>query len=133
MKRSTLAIACYLLLIFASGVVVGAFGYRLYTGTPVSAKAGPPKMTGDQRRQQYLAEMQSRLKLTPEQHSELNRIADESRLLFDDAHRRHDEAIKAIREKHTNAVRAMLTPQQLPEYEKLHAEREQQHAKAAKK
>ncbi len=129
MRRSTLAIAFYLLLIFASGMVVGAFGYRLYTGTPVSAKA--TKMTGEQRRQQYLGEMQDRLKLTPEQNRELNRIVDQSRLLFDDAHHRHDEEIKAIREKHTTAVRAMLTAQQLPEYEKLHAEREQR--KAAKK
>jgi hypothetical protein len=125
MRRSTLAIACYLFLIFASGIVVGAFGYRLYTGTPVSAKAGPPKMTGEERRQQYLAEMQDRLKLTPEQNRELNRIVDQSRQLFDDAHHRHDEEIKAIREKHTTAVRAMLTAQQMPEYEKLHAEREQ--------
>ena len=129
MRRSTLAIAFYLLLIFASGMVVGAFGYRLYTGTPVSAKA--TKMTGEQRRQQYLGEMQDRLKLTPEQNRELNRIVDQSRLLFDDAHHRHDEEIKTIREKHTTAVRAMLTAQQLPEYEKLHAEREQR--KAAKK
>ncbi|SRR5258708_265947 len=126
MRRSTLAIAFYLLLIFASGMVVGAFGYRLYTGTPVSAKA--TKMTGEQRRQQYLGEMQDRLKLTPEQNRELNRIVDQSRLLFDDAHHRHDEEIKAIREKHTTAVRAMLTAQQLPEYEKLHAAREQRHA-----
>ena len=129
MKRSTFAIACYLFLIFASGIVVGAFGYRLYTGTPVSAKA--PKMTGEERRQQYLAEMQDRLKLTPEQNRELNRIVEQSRLLFDDAHHRHEEEIKAIREKHTTAVRAMLTAQQLPEYEKLHAEREQR--KAARK
>ncbi|MDP8980705.1 MAG: hypothetical protein M3O35_08955 [Acidobacteriota bacterium] len=132
MRRSTLAIACYLFLIFASGIVVGAFGYRLYSGTPVSAKATLPKMTGDQRRQQYLAEMQDRLKLTPDQNRELNRIVDQSRVLFDDAHRRHDEEVKAIREKHTTAVRAMLTPQQLPEYEKLHAEREQRKAAAQK-
>jgi hypothetical protein len=127
MRRSTLAIACYLFLIFVSGIAVGAFGYRLYSGTPVSAKA--QKMTGEERRQQYLAEMQDRLKLTPEQNRELNRIVDQSRVLFDDAHHRHDEEIKAIREKHTTAVRAILTAQQMPEYEKLHAEREQRKVK----
>lgn len=132
MRRSTLAIASYLFLIFVSGIVVGAFGYRLYSGTPVSAKGTLPKMNGEQRRQQYLGEMQDRLKLTPEQNRELNQIVDQSRLLFEDAHHRHDQEIKAIREKHTASVRAILTPQQLPEYEKLHAEREQRKAAAQK-
>ena len=131
MKRSNLTIALYLFLIFASGIVVGGFGFRLYTGTPVSAKTST-SVSPDEWRRQYTAEMNSRLKLTPEQMDKLNAILDETRARLNRAHSTLDESTKQIKEHHVGAVRSMLTPEQLPEYEKLHAEREAR-AKAAAK
>jgi len=124
MKRSNLTIALYLLLIFASGILVGAFGFRLYSGTPVSAKTST-KVSPEEWRRQYFSEMQSRLNLTPEQMEKLNVIFDDTFARFRQAHEALDESLRQNKAHHVAAVRAMLTPEQRPEYEKLHAEREQ--------
>jgi len=131
MKRSNLTIALYLFLIFASGILVGAFGFRLYTGTPVAAKTSAD-VSPDEWRRQYLAEMQSRLKLTPEQMVKLDAILDDTRARSRQTHETLDAELKQIKAHHMDRVREMLTPEQRPEYEKLHAEREQR-AKAAGK
>jgi hypothetical protein len=131
MKRSNLTIALYLFLVFASGMLVGVFGFRLYTTTPVAAKTSPTVSPADSRKQ-YIGEMQSRLKLTPEQLQKLNTVMDETRAHYRQAHETHDEALKQIKQHHIETVRAMLSPEQRAEYEKLRAEREQR-AKAAGK
>lgn len=131
MKRSNLTIALYLFLIFASGILVGAFGFRLYTGTPVSAKTST-SVSPDEWRRQYRSEMQSRLKLTPDQMTKLDTILDDTRARSREVHETADAAIKQIKEHHMDRVREMLTAEQRPEYEKLHAEREKR-AKAAGK
>ena len=122
MKRSNLAIALYLFLIFTSCAIVGAFGFRLYSGTPVAAKT--QKVSPEEWRRQYLNEMQSRLKLTSDQFQHLNSILDESHGRFTAAHERNDAAIRQIREEQTSKIRAMLTDTQRPEYEKVRAERD---------
>jgi len=134
MKRWTLSIALYLFLVFASGVAVGVFGYRLYSGTPVAAKisdkSAPARMSPEEWRRQYIGEMQSRVKLTPDQLQQLNTILDATHARFHEERGKHDLVIKQIRDEQVAKVRAMLTPEQLPEYEKLRAERDQR-AKAA--
>lgn len=131
MKRSNLTIALYLFLIFASGILVGAFGFRLYTGTPVNANTSR-NVSPEEWRRQYLSEMQTRLKLTADQMAKLNAILDETRARFRQAHEAHDAALKQIKGRHAQAVLEMLTPEQRPEYEKLHAEREQRGKAAAR-
>jgi Spy/CpxP family protein refolding chaperone len=121
MKRSSLTIAFYLFLIFASGVLVGAFGYRLYS-PPMTARAKP---TPEEWRRQYLGEMQSRLNLTPDQLGKLNTILDETRTRFHKANEERDGIIKHIKQEQTDKVRTILTAAQRPEYEKLRTEREQ--------
>jgi uncharacterized membrane protein len=129
MRRSTLTIAAYLLVVFVSGISVGAFGYRLVSGTPVSAKA-TPKLSPEEWRREYLNEMQNRVKLTPDQLGQLNTILDETRSRFHTARENHDQLVKTIRAEQTNKIRQMLTDAQKPEYERLRAERDQR-AKAA--
>ena len=122
MKRSNLAIALYLFLIFTSGAIVGAFGFRLYSGTPVAAKT--QKVSPEEWRRQYLNEMQSRLNLTSDQFQHLNSILDQSHARFTAAHEKNDAVIRQIREEQTAKIRAMLTDAQRPEYEKVRAERD---------
>lgn len=124
MRRSTLAIAAYLLVVFASGISVGAFGYKLVSGTPVSAKA-TPKLSPEEWRREYLKEMQTRVNLTADQLGQLNAILDETRSRFHSARESHDQLVKTIRSEQTNKVRQILTEEQKPAYEKLRAEREQ--------
>ena len=47
MRRSNVLIALYLVLIFGSGIVVGAFVTHLYAAKTVSAKA-PARMTPEE-------------------------------------------------------------------------------------
>lgn len=127
-SRTNLNIALYLLLVFASGVAVGAFGYRVYLGTP-AVSAGAPvssvKPSPEEWRKQFMGEMQTRVHLTPEQVVKVNGIMDETRAMFHDSRKRHNQELQAIREEQANRIRAILTDEQKPEYEKFRAEREQ--------
>ena len=128
MRRSNFLIAFYLLLIFASGVVVGAFATRLYAAKTVIAKA--PRMTPEEFRRAYTTEMQSRLNLTSDQMTKLNVILDQTGSKAHDERERHNQAIKVIHEEQVGKIRAILAEPQLPEYEKLRNEREERARKA---
>ena len=125
MRRSNLLIVFYLILIFASGVAVGAFATRLYTAKAVSAKAPPPRLTPEEYRRGYTAEMQNRLNLTSDQMLKLNVILDETGAKVHAEHERHSQEIKAIHQDQVGKTRAILTSVQIPEYEKLRAQREE--------
>ena len=135
MKRWNLPIAVYLFVVFLSGSVVGALGYRLYS--PPAAKSGslvtPPKITPEEFRRQYLEEMRTRVNLTPDQIQKLNSILDDTRARMVEARGQHDQTVKQIREHQFELVRAMLTPEQLPKYEQVRLEREQRAKAAGKK
>jgi len=124
MARTSLTIGFYLLLVFSSGVAVGGFGYRLYSGTPVKAE-GPSRLSPEEWRKQYLGEMQTRVHLTPAQVQQMNTILDETRTLFHESREKHNQELHGLREDQANRIRAILTDEQRPEYEKLRAEREQ--------
>jgi hypothetical protein len=129
MRRSNFTIALYLTLLFLSGLIVGAYGYRFITVNPVATRASR-RPSEEEWRKQYLNEMQTRVKLTPDQLQKLNVLMDETRSRFHEEHQKHDGVMKTIRDQQTDKVRAMLTDTQRPEYEKLRAEKEQR-AKAA--
>jgi uncharacterized membrane protein len=124
MTRRNLPIALYMLLVFASGAVVGALGYRTYNPpTARTVSAAPAPSPGDWRRQ-YVAESKARLNLTDDQLAKLNVILDQTEARFREARKRGDQEIRKIREDHVALVRTILTADQLPKYEQLHAERE---------
>jgi|ERR1039457_2889731 hypothetical protein len=127
MKRSNLVIAIYLVLIFACGIVVGAFATRLYSPTPVLSSR-PARPTPEEWRRLYVNEMQSRLKLTPDQLVDLNQILDETGKKVHAEHERHGQEMKVIHEEQVSRNRQILTPGQLPEYEKLRQEHERTRA-----
>jgi hypothetical protein len=127
MKRSNLVIAIYLSLIFACGIVVGAFATRLYSPTPVLSSR-PARPTPEEWRRQYVNELQNRLKLVPGQLTQLNEILDEIGKKVHSEHERHGQEMKAIHEEQVRRNRQMLTPDQLPEYEKLRQEHERARA-----
>lgn len=123
MKYWKLPIALYLFLVFISGAVVGALGYRVYN--PPSARSVGPRRGTAQFRQQYLEEMRMRLNLSPDQMDKLKMILDRTDERFNEARAEHNQMIRELREDHMASVRAMLTPEQLPKYDELRAEREQ--------
>ena len=129
MRRSTFTIGLYLLVLFASGVIVGAIGYRLTAVLPVAAKA-PSRPSPDEWRRQYLNEMTTRLKLTGDQSTKLNGILDETRSRFHEARIQHDQLMNTVKEEQRNKVRAILNENQKTEYEKVRLEREQRAKRA---
>ena len=128
MKRS-LPIALYLFLVFVSGAVVGALGYRMYSPPPARSEhhLGPKEM-----RKQYLDELTARVNLTPDQVLKVNAILDDTDARFNQARGQHHQAVEQIKEDHRNKLRALMTPEQLVKYEQFRSERDAR-IKAAKK
>jgi hypothetical protein len=120
MKRGNLPIALYLLLVFMSGAVVGALGYRAYKPPTASSNAPSP----EDARRQYLHEMQTRAHLSPEQIQRLSVIMDETRARFHASREQHNLEVKQIGEQQRAKVRAILTADQLPRVEQLWKERD---------
>jgi DNA anti-recombination protein RmuC len=126
MRLSRAAVSLYALLIFASGIAVGAFGFRLYTVKTVNAST-----TRDpaEWRRRYTAEMQSRLHLTPEQSRKLNGILDETKARFDQVRHSIRPEMDRIRGEQVEKIRAMLNDTQRPSYDKMRREREEREKK----
>ena len=124
MMRSNSTLALSLFLVFASGTVVGALGYRSYSLATVSAKSPQPKSPEDLRRE-YVAEMRRRLSLEPSQVQRLETILDETRAKFRELRERSRPEFKAIQDNQTAEISAMLTPAQQVEYEKFRKERDE--------
>lgn len=121
MNRSKFVITLYVLVVFASGALVGAFGYRLYTATGVSANT--PR-NPEEYRKKYVSEMQSRLKLDTEQVRKLNAILDATRNEFKEFRERHREEFRTIQDGQVARINALLSPAQQTEYQKMRDERE---------
>jgi Spy/CpxP family protein refolding chaperone len=121
MTRKNLSIAFYLALVFVSGSVVGALGYRTYN-PPAARGSNAPPAPGDWRRQ-YMEESKARLNLTDEQIGKLTVILDQTAERFREQHEHENEMVNEIRDDHMARVRSILTPDQLPKYEALHQER----------
>jgi Spy/CpxP family protein refolding chaperone len=127
MKRSNLAIALYLGIVFLSGAVVGGLAMHLYDAGGVRATSG--KSRSEAWRAQYLGEMQERLNLTPDQRARLESTLDSTRRLFRELNEKHRPEYDAIQLAQTDQIRAILTPEQREEYEKLRIEREERRKK----
>jgi Spy/CpxP family protein refolding chaperone len=110
--------ALFALLLFGCGVVAGALGHRYYTATAVSAKSA------DDFRHRYVAEMESRLKLTPAQVTQLEAILDDTKAKFRAVRESYRPAMLKIKEEQVARVKSILTPEQIPAYDQLIAERE---------
>jgi Spy/CpxP family protein refolding chaperone len=122
-KLSRLTIALYVGLIFASGVVLGVFGHSLYAVTTVVSKTTPKP---EELRKKRLAEMQSRMKLSDDQFAKIASIFDETRAKFHEVRERYKPELDSLESAQRDKVRAVLTPEQRAEYEKMLKEREEQ-------
>jgi hypothetical protein len=117
--------------VFASGAIVGAFAHRLYMVQSVQSvrEAAETARDPQEYRKRYLAEMRTRLSLTPEQETALNDILDDTRVRYRELHERFRPEMKAIQNEQTDKINAILNPRQQTEYEKMREEREQRRKK----
>ncbi|MGA3041913.1 MAG: hypothetical protein ABSF54_14090 [Bryobacteraceae bacterium] len=114
MRRSNVATLVYLLVVFASGTVVGGFANRLYMTKTVSAN--PPRSRAELRKQ-YIQDMTGRLHLNEAQVTQLQQIADATGQRMHDMH-------KTIEDEHIQKVIGILDDNQKTEYANMRAERE---------
>ena len=117
-RKSNWSVALYLFFVFASGVLVGGFGHRLYSAKSVTA-TGP-----EDYRAKYVAEVQSRLNLTSDQVDKLNAIMDLTRARVRELRERSRPEMRQIHQEQVDKMNAILSPEQQREYADFRQERE---------
>ncbi|MGA2325593.1 MAG: hypothetical protein ABSH05_04835 [Bryobacteraceae bacterium] len=122
MKRPTLSIILYLCLVFLSGVLVGGFGFSLYSKRWADERPSPQRM-----QEQYLKDMSSRLKLSDDQVQKLKVIMETTGARIHALHEKTRPEEREIHEQHVQSVRAILNEAQRAEYDKLREERGKRH------
>ena len=126
MRRSNLATLLYLVVVFASGSVVGGFAVRLYMAREVRAVTQNAPRSRAEIRRQYIQEMRTRLSLTDVQVGELQKIMDATGQRMHEMH-------KSVGDEHSRKVMAILADSQKAEYTKMLDEREKRRHESGKK
>lgn len=116
MKPSNLTLFLYGALIFLGGSGVGAMAHRLYSTSSVSAVTKPAP---DEWRKKFTEKMRTQVGLSDDQIIKLNTTLDESKALFDQVRQKYHPEMSAIYDAQVTKIKAMLTPDQLTEYEKI--------------
>lgn len=134
MPRNRYSALLYLVLVFASGVLVGVVSYRLYVTTTVTATAATAQPRSmEELRKRYLAEMKQKVGVNDAQLASVNRILDDTKRKFDEVNLRQKPLKDAIQQEQIDEVSALLTPAQKVAYDRWREERARLHAEAQKK
>ncbi len=127
MPKTKLSALLSLLLVFASGILVGAVAYRLYMVRTVAMAPPAPRPSPEEVRKRIVAEMRVRVKLDDQQVQQLNLIYDRTRQEFDGLHMKGSQESRAIWDRQKEQIQAMLRPEQVPLYEQYQKERDEMH------
>ena len=119
MKRNRWPAILFAVLLFCCGAAAGALAHRYFAISTVNAKSS------EDFRQHYMSEMKSKLNLTPDQVSQLERILDETKEKYRAVREQYRPAMLKVKNEQTSRVKSILTAAQIPAYEQLVAEREQ--------
>jgi DNA anti-recombination protein RmuC len=123
MPRTRLSAALYLILVFASGVLVGVASHRLYVTTTARASATPAPRSMDEFKRRYLAQMQERVGISDQQKTAVSSILDDTKRKFDALHATEKPAVDRIQQEQLQQIRALLDDRQRAAFEKWHDER----------
>jgi uncharacterized membrane-anchored protein YhcB (DUF1043 family) len=121
MPRSRISIALYLVLVFASGIMVGVISHRLYATNTASANNTPRSMT--EFRTRYLDGMRTRVGVSEAQIAAITKTLDDTKKKFDALAAQEQPLHDKIQQDHIDEVKALLTPQQNIAYDAWRAER----------
>ncbi len=121
MRRNRWTAILFAVLLFGCGVLCGVLTQRYLSATVVNPK------TAEDFRHRYVSEMKSDLKLTTDQVNRLEVILDETKAQYKAVRDESRPAMLKIKEEQVRRVKSILTPQQVPAYEKLIAEREEKY------
>jgi hypothetical protein len=129
MPKTRLSATLYLILVFASGILVGIVSHRLYVTTTVNANytLTPPPRTAEQVRKQYLADMRVKVGVNDQQLDAVNRILDNTKQRFDDLQAKDKVIRDQIHQEQIDQIDALLTPAERTAYANWRAERARLH------
>jgi len=131
MPRSRFSIALYLVLVFASGILVGIVSHRLYaTSTARASTAAPANMS--EFRKRYLEGMRTRVGANEEQISKITATLDDTKHKFDELAAQEQPLHDKIQNEHVEQIRAILNADQRERYDEWRAERARKAAQEAK-
>lgn len=133
MLRSRASASFYLILVFASGILVGVFSHRLYVYVTKTASASSSPQTMTEYRKRYLSEMRTRVKVNDAQVAAVVTHLDSAKKRFDDLHAQEQPLHDKIQQDLIDEIRAELSGEQRVAYDAWRAERERQRAKSAAK
>ena len=124
MPRTRLSAIFYLLLVFASGILVGVVSTRLYAVKASFVPASTAPRTMAELRTRYMTEMRKQIPgVNDDQAAAVAKILDDTKKKFDDIRREERPTRDHIQQEQIDAIRAVLTDAQKPAYEAWRAER----------
>ena len=123
MPRSRLTIALYLILVFASGVLVGVVSHRLYATTSTASANNSPQTVTEFRRR-YLEGMKKEVGASPAQLVEIGKILEDTKEKVDELAAAEKPLHDKIQQDHIDQIKELLSPQQRIAYEDWRAARE---------
>jgi hypothetical protein len=114
--------ALYLMLVFGSGILVGAVSHRLYVTKTASANNSPQNMV--EYRKRYFADMRAKVKVNDSQVAAVTVILDKAKGKFDALHAQDTALHDKIQQDLIDQIRSQLDDKQKVAYDAWHAERE---------
>ena len=124
MRPTRWSVALYMALVFVCGGVAGAFAYRLYTVSGVSANVG--QRNPEEFRKRFMADLKARLQLNDDQAAKLGVIMDETRARVRTTRDTIEPELRKIREDQRQRISELLSPSQQAEWQKINEERQRQ-------
>jgi len=109
--------------VFVSGILMGGVAMRLVDARHVAASVTPVRMTADEYRKQYLAELRGKVGLNDQQITAVTAILDDTRKKVADLRQLQQPQRDKIQQDQVAAMRALLTEQQKPVFDAWRAER----------
>jgi uncharacterized protein YnzC (UPF0291/DUF896 family) len=132
LPRSRITIALYLVLVFASGILVGVESHRLYATTSTARANSSPQNMGEFRRR-YLAGMKTQVGVTDSQLAEINNILEDTKKKVDELTALEKPLHDRIQQDHIDQIKDLLNPQQKIAYDNWRAARERARREAQQK
>src|ERR1035438_3387437 len=120
MPRTRISAALYLILVFGSGILVGAVSHRLYMTKTASANNSPQNIA--EYRKRYFSEMRTRVKVSDAQVATITKLFDETKSKFDALHAQETPLHDKIQADLIEQIRAQLTDTQRVAYDAWRAE-----------
>jgi hypothetical protein len=123
LSRSRTTIALYLVLVFASGILVGVESHRLYATTSTARANSSPQNMGEFRRR-YLEGMKTQVGVNDTQLAQINNILEDTKNKVNELAALEKPLHDRIQQEHIDQIKDLLSPQQKIAYDNWRAARE---------